>query len=663
MRIGLVYYPEHWDTSMWENDARLIMEAGCDTVRMGEFAWSKMEPHEGQFDFDWLDEVCQILNSKGIKTILCTPTAAPPKWLMDRYPDIYPEDEYGHRRGFGARRHYCYNSYVYRLYSEKITTEMAKFFKNKPYVAAWQIDNEFGCGDGAICYCENCRRAFIRWLQNRYINLEDVNEHWGSVFWSQTYTEWEQIITPKITATSVMGNSGHNPSFLVDYRRFMADSVADYCRLQYRILKKYYPDTPVTHNFAGESYDYALLKDYVDVASFDNHVYLPWGEASADKVSFNHALCRSIKGENYWIVEHQFSQGGWDHYGSTLKPGIPKMLTYQSLANGCEWIVYWRLRSCRYSTEQYWIGVIDHDNVPRRRFHELQVLTAELPTIMKYSDGSMIKSEIMLLRSFEQKLCHQYQRNNIRFDYDNLLQAYYGALFKENYNLDIGREDSDFSRYKVVLIPAYAMQKDGFQEKVEKYVSQGGTVVLTFRSGYKEWDNRMSDQTIPGIFRTVAGVEVWESDSLCFGRMVSIEGQYNGIADTWCDILKPITAETISTYASEFYKGLPAITINYFGKGRVYYIGCNLKEDALRILLREIVKEAGVQPALRGAPEGVEGIRKDKDGQELLFVINHNEEEVDVELGDDYIEMLSSASMHCIHLGPFGAAGLYKTRR
>ena len=662
MKFGIVYYPEHWDESMWEDDARLIQEANCDFVRMGEFAWVKMEPSEGTYDFSWLDRACDILFRRGIKTILCTPTATPPKWLMDAYPDIYMEDEYGHKRGFGSRRHYCYNINVYRTYTEKIVEAMAKYFKNKPYVAAWQADNEYGCGDGGVCYCENCRNAFIAWLQKKYVNLENLNEHWGTIFWGQTYTEWDQIIVPKITVAKSAGESIHNPSLLIDYYRFSSDAIAEYHAFQYKILKKYYPNIPITHNIVSGNYDTYSLRDCLDVAAFDNHVFLPWGKPRMSDVSFNHSVTRGILEKNYWILEHQASQGGWGYYGDTMKPGQMRMLSYQSVAHGCEAIIYWRLRSCRSGTEQFWIGVIDHDNIPRRRYQELQQVTKELQKISKHADGSELLANILIVSSYDQDICHRVQPGNKAFNYTKLLKDYYAAFYKFNYNVDVAGEHADFNKYRLVVIPAYAIMNDEMRMKLGAYVYDGGHAILTFRSGYKEMDNRMSAMTIPGIFRDIVGAELWESDSLCFGRKVRISGIVDGTASMWCDIMHTTTAKILAHYAEEFYKDEAAITVNRFGKGMCYYIGCDLDEEALGILLNKTSSTAGVTPALGNVPEGVEALRKRTDIEELLFLTNFNSHEEKVVLDGCYQNMLDdSKQTNSITLPPYDAIGLYRT--
>ncbi len=244
MYYGADYYPEHWPRERWAVDAKLMKEAGFNLIRVAEFAWAKLEPSEGHWDFSWLDEALDVFYKGGIQVVMGTPTATPPKWLMDKHPSIYQVDENGLVQGFGSRRHYCYNNETYREYSEKIVEKMAQHYAGHPAVAAWQIDNEFTCGDGLYCYCESCRQKFIGWLKKKYGSLDALNKAWGTVFWSQTYTDWDQIIVPKKSQAAMFRNNGHNPGLNLDYSRFHSDGIVEYCKLQSRILRRY-SDVPI----------------------------------------------------------------------------------------------------------------------------------------------------------------------------------------------------------------------------------------------------------------------------------------------------------------------------------------------------------------------------------------------------------------------------------
>ena len=625
MYFGADYYPEHWPKERWAVDAKLMKEAGFNLIRVAEFAWAKLEPAEGHWDFGWLDEALDVFYKEGIQVVMGTPTATPPKWLMDKHPEIYQVDENGVVQGFGSRRHYCYNSEIYREYSEKIVEKMARHYAGHPAVAAWQIDNEFTAGDGLYCYCEECRQKFIVWLKKKYGSLDALNEAWGTVFWSQTYTDWDQIIVPRKSQAAMFRNNGHNPGLNLDYSRFQSDAIVDYCALQSRILRRW-TKLPITHNVVSELYDYYKMGEQIDVATYDNYPASPWksflGGAVYDP-AFSIDIERGAKNKNVWVMEQQSGPCGWNVLGSTPRPGQLKKWTYQALAHGAEAIVYFRWRACLFGTEEYWYGILDHDGVPRRRYEEIKAIGKTFQKLSAYNAESKVSAEILMIRSFEQQWSHAFQEHNWNFNYRGYLKNLYYGLYANNYNLDISSEATDFSGYKVVMAPAFNLMSDELKAKFEKYVAEGGNLVVTFRSGTKNMDNSMTERTLPGYFKEVAGIELEEFDSLndC---AVEVEGAFGrGRASIWADIIKPVTAKTVATYAGEYYAGKPAVTVNEYGKGKCYYVGCDLDEAATVALMDYIASQCGASPAIKNAPQGVEVVKKvASDGSEFYFVMN-----------------------------------------
>ncbi|MBC7959243.1 MAG: beta-galactosidase [Vallitaleaceae bacterium] len=296
MYFGADYYPEHWTKERWAVDAKLMKEAGLNVVRLAEFAWSKIETVEGIYDFVWLDEATEIFSELGIKIVLGTPTAAPPYWLMDKYPDIYQTDRYGIVKKFGSRRHYCANNMHFHEYSQKIAEEMAKHYQGNDNIVAWQIDNEFGC-HGHICYCENCKQSFQQWLSIKYEDIEALNKEWGTIFWSQTYNSFKEVIVPAYTQcdgdSEMSGKATHNPGLLLDYMRFQSDAIIKYQKLQIDIIRQY-SDQPITHNLMGHfsELDYYGLGRDLDFISWDNYITFQWGTATYEKTSMAHDMWR-----------------------------------------------------------------------------------------------------------------------------------------------------------------------------------------------------------------------------------------------------------------------------------------------------------------------------------------------------------------------------------
>lgn len=650
MYFGVDYYPEQWPRERWETDAEMMAAAHINLVRMGEFAWSLLEPREGVYDFSWLDEIIGLLGRHGISTVLGTPTATPPKWLMDLHPEIYPVDLYGLRKGFGTRRHYCASSPVYRQYAERIVSAMGARYGKNPHVVAWQVDNEFD----AHCYCDACLAGFREWLKERYGAIEAVNAAWGTAFWSQTYGDFDEIVIPRYTSSDgfaqVDGGQGvggppnaHNPGLLLDYRRYQSQAVVAFQRMQMQTLRRY-TDRPVTHNFMGHfsDLDYFDLGRELDFVSWDCYPDNMWGKSSPESIAMAHDLMRGIKDRNFWVMEQQCGPCGWQTMGSTPEPGQVRLWTYQSLAHGAEAIVYFRWRSALRGTEQYWHGLLDHDGVGRRRYREIAALGKELAGLQDLFVGAWNVSRVALIKSYDNVWSHRIQPHSASFDYNGLLQAYYTALTANRAAVDVTGVDVDFSRYRLVLMPAFNLMTPAILEKCQRYVRGGGTLLVTFRSGTRNWDNSMTELPAPGYFADLAGVTLEEYDALSRGRTVKVQGAgFAGTARVWCDVLACAGAEPLAVYAESYFAGAPAVTVNRSGHGCAYYVGCDLDPEALRALLGEVLAQAGVAPEFTGAPAQVETVVKEKAGRRYVLLLNHGADPATVALDKPYREMLS----------------------
>jgi len=670
MYYGTDYYPEHWREERWATDARLIKEANLNMVRMVTLSWHALEPSSGVYDFDWLDRAINILLSHNIKIMLTTPTASPPKWLMDMHPDIYQKDEFGHVRGFGTRRHCCLNSKNYQEHAIEIASIMAEHFRGNPNIIAWQINNELSVHNTARCYCENCLSAFKLWLKEKYGTIDAVNRAWGTVFWSQTYNNWDELILPGYSACydavpELPGNLAkpkrmpvHNPGFLLDYYRFASDSVARFYRMQLDVIRKY-TNRPVTHNLAEFQVDFYKMAKDLDFASWDCYCDLGFGQIPFQGISLYHSYIRGLKNRNFWVVEQQSGPIGWNTMGNTPDPGRLRLWVYQSVAHGAEAINYFRWRACLFGTEQYWYGILDHDGIPRRRYDEIRQIGNELHELSDWIVDSEVVSETAIILSHDNLWSHEIQPHNNNFNYLRLMGEYYGSLIVNNINVDIRGIDADLSSYKLVILPAFNLMNDRLKKKFEEYVSNGGNLIVTFRSGTREWDNSMTERTLPGYFKDIAGIEVEEFDSINphkefdpitmkqNPRRAKIKGisckpelstiiddiqlyasdllPQTGKASIWCDIIKPITAEIRAHYGSGFYKGKPAITCNKYGKGKVFYVGCDLHPMTLTKLLRGIIRESGVNQLTGQILMNIETVRKrKKDGTPYIVILNHN---------------------------------------
>ncbi len=666
MIFGVDYYPEHWPEERWPLDARMMREANINVVRLAEFGWAKMEPIEGEFDFAWLDKAIEILATEGIKVILGTPTAAAPKWLMDMDPEMYPKDVYGITKGFGTRRHYCPTNENYRKYSSIIVHKMVEHYKNNTNIIAWQIDNEFS----APCYCDSCHSAFKIWLKNKYGSVDNMNEEWGSIFWSQTYNSFDQVPMPLYSAadgfsqnaeaTSLLSTPfNHNPGYLLDFYRFSTDSVVEYQDIQIEIIRNA-STLPITHNFMGHysELDYFNVGKNLDVVSWDNYPNNMWGKASYKNVSMAHDLMRGIKNKNFWMMEQQSGPCGWQMLGDTPEPGQVRLWTYQALAHGAEAMIYFRWRACTFGIEQYWYGILDHDGKGRRRYREIAQVGKELASISPLIVGSKNINEVAIVKSYDNFWSHRGQPHNAKFNYNVLLQSYYDALISNNVSVDVTGIDVDFNKYKLVLMPAFNLMTEEIARKCEEYVKNGGALLITFRSGTKTWSNRMTTMTSPGYFREMAGVELEEFDSINFERKTKLKGTFGeATATIWCDVLKLESARPIAFYDSHYYKDSPAVTVNEYGEGKVFYVGCDLNDTAMDKLMELIVTMLNIETPVKTKITGVEIIRKEKAGTNYIMIMNHNDYNVEISIDREYFEVIRGLTVsNMLELSGYGVS-------
>src|SRR5574341_372917 len=454
--FGVDYYPEHWPEERWPTDARLMVEAGFNVVRLAEFAWSKMEPSEGQFNFDWLDRAISIVHSRGIQVVLRTPTASPPPWLMSKNPDLFRVREDGLRVTFGNRREYCPNHSRYHDYTRRIVTEMAEHYADHPAVIGWQIDNEFG----ERCYCPVCAGAFRDWLRRRYESLAELNRRWGTVFWSHVYTHWDQIPVPLATGGSP------NPGLALDFYRFASDSYVAYQQIQVDILREKCPRHFVTHNFMGFKYDginYYDLAHNLDFVAWDNYPRTQWSmQAQVDpsQAALAADTMRGLKRRNFWVMEQQAGPSGWEVVSVAPRPGELRLWAYQSIAHGADAVVFFRWRTSRFGAEQYWHGLLDHDGHPGRRYQEIKRMGAEIKRVGERIAGSRIQPSVAMLLSYDSRFAFQVQGNNPHFSYAGQFQQFYRALYRRHVPVDIVDPAADLSAYRLVLAPALHLVSD-----------------------------------------------------------------------------------------------------------------------------------------------------------------------------------------------------------
>lgn len=631
IHFGTDYYPEHWPKERWETDARLMKAMGIKVVRMAEFSWHKMEPQEGAYCFDWLEDILAILEKYGIKAILGTPTAAPPAWLVNKYPDILPVDKQGITRGFGGRHHDCQSNQNYRRYIAKIVTAMADQFATNPNVIGWQIDNELGNSHQDLCMCDSCRTAYQKWLKKKYGSIDVLNKAWGTYFWSQEYNSFEEIFTPKITA------AGENPSAMLDWKCFCSDLIVDFQQMQINIIREKCPNHFITHNFMGFSdvVDYFDLGEKLDFVSHDQYPGLSVTTKNYE-LSAGLDLMRGIKGQTYWIMEQQAGITGWQTMGRNPAPGQLSTWAFQSIVHGADSIVFFRWRTCTAGTEQYWHGILPHSGNPGRRYFELQKLIEKMNLYMDEMKNSMPRCEVAIVFSYRQDFAIHIQPQHPELKYIEQLTKYYEALYKNNIPVDFIQDDADFTKYKLVIEPLQYLMNPKLEKRYFDYVEQGGHLILTMRTGVKDPHNIcMSDRELPGKLGDLCGIEVLEYDCLNDVQVKVRWSQKELVGNKWADIITLKKAAVLATYGSEFYAGSACITENNYGAGKAYYVGTEPERELMKIFMEYVAKGANIS-SLGRSDDGVELMIREDDCNQWIFVMNYGSNASSYQVPDGY---------------------------
>lgn len=633
--FGVDYYPEHWPVDRWKTDAVLMKEMGIDVVRMGEFSWHKMEQEPGRYNFEWLDAAVALLAEYGIKTVLGTPTAAPPAWLIEKEPEILPVDKYGIRRNFGGRHHDCQSNEIYRVYIKKLVTAMAEHFKDNPAIIGWQIDNELGNSHEDLCMCDSCARHFQEWLQMRYQSIDQLNLAWGNCFWSQEYDHFSQICPPKITVT------GRNPSAMLDWRRFCSDLIVDFLEFQADIIREICPHQFITHNFMGfsDKVNYFDLAEKLDFVSHDQYPSQYFGDGVCGDLpralaasSAGLELMRGTKRKNFWIMEQQAGAPGWECMGSAAEPGRLSLWTLHSIAHGADTVVYFRWRVSPFGTEQYWHGILPHSGIPGRVYCELKDTIQKYRPLMKEIQGTGQMAEVGILYSYDQEYAFKIQPQHPDLDYNNQLICYFQGFQKQNIPVDFITEAEQFDTYRLLIAPLQYLMNPELEEKYRSYVQNGGTLVLTMRTGVKTESNIcITDKPLPGSLSDMLGIVVDEYDCIREGQLqIKWEEKYM-TGEKWCDVIRMEGAEKLAAADSGFYKGSAVVTRNHYGKGYAYYVGTEPGDILMDRLVQELSDNTGVEGILK-TPNGVDVVRRCKEDRDYLFVLNHNKEKCTIEI-------------------------------
>ena len=634
------YNPDQWDEKTIEEDMRLFKKAGINLVTLPVFSWAKLEPSEGVYNFEWLDEIMDKLWENGIHVCMATPTTAQPAWLSKKYPEVLPVDIAGRKRTHGMRVFFCVNSEKYRERAAAIAEEMAKRYKDHPALAAWHVANEYG----TYCYCENCQRKFRIWLKERYKTIENLNEKWNTAFWGRIVYDFDEIMLP----TELNDDYRFNPAIQLDYMRFVTASTKECFENEASVLRRYTPDIPVFSNISGyiKKLDQFTLTENMDCAGWDNY------PTPGDPVSIpalKHDIMRALKdGKPYIITEQSPNQQNWQPYNKLKRPGEVRALAYQGIARGGDACLFFQMRQSIGGQEKFHGAVISHaGREDTRIFREISDLGAELGRLGDICLDGRTDAKVGFLFDWDNWWALELTSGPTKdMDYLAQVHKYYKAFYEKNIQTDILKVTSDFSKYKIIVAPLLYMMKEGLAEKLESFVENGGILAATYMTGLADENDRCIFGAYPGKLRKLMGLWVEETDALFPEERNSIiirkktkhlKGVYS--SGFLCDILHPETAEVIGEYGKDFYEGTPCVTKNVYGKGAAYYLGTEPDEEFLEDFVTEICEEAGVHPFLESEGRVEICARENQKGQ-VIFLINHEQEPAFVKLGADTYENL-----------------------
>ncbi len=606
MKLGVCWYPEQWPADCWADDARRMREMGIAWVRIGEFAWSVIEPSPGRLEWEWLDRAIAALHAEGLAVVLGTPTATPPKWLVDAHPQILAVDEHGRPRGFGSRRHYCFASPEYRELSARIVRLMAERYGRHPAVTAWQTDNEYGCHGTVLSYSAAARVGFRRWLAARYHSIEALNRAWGTVFWSQCYQSFDEIDPPVGTVTEA------NPAHRLDYRRYCSDEVVAYNRLQVGILRAHSPGRPIAHNYMGfftEFNHHALSRD-LDIASWDSY---PLGftqdraglneyekkrwlrTGHPDIPGFHHDLYRGMCHGRWWVMEQQPGPVNWAPWNPAPADGMVRVWTWQAFAHGAEVVSYFRWRQTPFAQEQMHAGLNRPDHVIDQGGLEAAQVGEELRCVAVHTPlaGLRVAPRVALLFDYDSHWIGQIQPQGA--DYSVIQECFraYSALRGLGLDIDVLPSDAALDGYVLIVLPALLNVSGELAAKLEASSAQ---IVVGPRGGSKTSQLSIPANLPPGRLAALLGLAVTRVESLPPGIVESATfGTVTLAMQRWRERLELRGAFPEALYAD----GSPALVRH----GRARYVAGGLDGAGWTALLSRAAADAGL--TLQALPEGL----------------------------------------------------------
>lgn len=649
------YNPEQWlDTpEIINKDVALFKNADINTVTVGIFSWAKLEPEEGQYNFEWLDDIFDRVEEMHGHVILATPSGARPAWLAQKYPEVLRTDNDGIKRGFGGRHNHCLTSPLYRKKVREINTKLAEHFGRRSSLVLWHISNEYS----GECYCNLCQQAFRDWLKKKYRTLDNLNHSWWNTFWSHTYNDWSQINAP--SPKSELGNKGMN----LDWRRFITDQTISFIDNEVAPLRKITPDIPVTTNMmAGNplmdpftGFDYQKVAQHLDLISWDS--YPAWGndyqstEELGKNVGLIHDFFRSLKHQNFLIMENTPSRVNWQDIDRAKRPGMHELASLQDIAHGSDSVLYFQLRASRGSAEMFHGAVLEHCHPENTRvYHDVCEVGKDLKKLGPLYDSEYSKAKVAIVYSYDNVWALENAEGYIRDKKIwQTIQDQYSYFYDNDIPVDFVSPKDNFSKYKLIIDPMHFMMSQKYLDKIHAFVKEGGYLVGTYISGVVDDQDLAYMEEWPKQLQDIYGIEPTETDNLYPSQHNEIK--FNNeiyLTKDFCETLKLQDAKTLAKYQSDFYAATPAVTEHAFGRGKGYYLACRTSRDFLNKFYAQIVTELNLMPELPITKSSSKISIQERDDNEYryFFVQNFSHNERIIELSQELYELLSESSQH-----------------
>lgn len=647
--LGAAWYPEQWPESRWEADLSLMEAAHIHLVRVGEFAWSSLEPHEGEYKFDWLDHAVRAAERHHIAVVIGTPSAAPPAWLTSKYPETLRTFPDGRKDGHGNRTQFDWSNPKYRELAAGIAAKLAERYGHDPNVIGWQICNEYGNES----FGESTRTQFQQWLRAKYKTLENLNARWATTYWSESYQDWSQI--------PIQEGYG-NPGLLLNWKEFVSDTWRSYQRNQIDAIRAHAdPRQKVTTNMMGwfDAYDHYTVAQDLDFASWDNYVGI--GHLDPVDAGARHDLTRGFLRKNFWVMETQPGMVNWSPNNNMLDKGETRAMAWNDIGHGADAVLFWQWRSALNGQEQYHGTLVGADGTPVPVYDEARQIGAEFEKAASALAGTTIDSQVAILHDYESRWSINWQRHNSGFDPVNALVSYYAPLRALARSVDIVADTAPLSRYKLVVAPALNLLTPEAAKNLEAYVRGGGHLVLTQRSAMKDEDNTMYPQRQPGPLAELLGARVEQWYSL--DKPVSIDGEWGaGENPMWAEQLRVSSPDTrtLMRYGKSngWLDGQPAAVTRSVGKGSITYIGAGLDGKTMKSAARWMMREAGLDPVMSDLPEDVDLAIRSGNGQRVLIFTNYGVSPRTIVLPGPMEDVLMGGMVSSVTLPQYGVAVL-----